>query len=194
MSDSWDEYAVDWDDDKDAITYSEKAYQSLVNVIQPKGLNILDFGCGTGLLTERLSPHANHITALDSSTKMISVLNDKKLPNVTTIAKPLSGNVITENEPLQVKFDLITASSVCGFLPEYEATLSLLKTLLVPGGNFVQWDWLSPENDSDFGLSIERVDAALKNAGFSNVSITQPFSLAGSGGSMPVLMGIGINA
>ena len=126
MSDSWDEYAAEWDNDKDAVTYSEKAYESLYKVIQLKGLNILDFGCGTGLLTGRLSPHANHITALDSSAKMISVLNDKKLPNVTTIAEPLSANVIRENEALHMKYDLITASSVCGFLPEYESTLSLL--------------------------------------------------------------------
>jgi len=194
MSESWDDYAEDWDTNEDAISYSEKAFETLINEIKIEGLNILDFGCGTGLLTEKMSPLANKIVALDSSNKMISILNNKKLINVTTISESLSANTIKENSSLQNKFDLIVASSVFGFLPEYESTLALLKALLAPGGMMVQWDWLSPKEDSEFGFSEERISSAYRKSGFELKSITLPFSHISPNGSTPVLMGVAINA
>ena len=193
MSDSWDDYADEWDSNEDAISYSEEAFNSLSKVAKLDGLNILDFGCGTGLLTEKLSPFAKQIVALDSSRKMISVLNDKKLPNVNAISDPLSENTIKENELLKNKFDLIVASSVFGFLPEYESTLFLLKSLLAPEGILVQWDWLSPGEDSEFGLSKERINAEFKKVGLSLISLSMPFSLTSSKGTMPVVMGVAKN-
>ena len=82
MSDSWDEYAEEWDSNADVITYSQKAYDSLCETVNPEGLDVLDFGCGTGLLTEKLSPIVSKIVAIDSSEKMISILNKKQLTNV----------------------------------------------------------------------------------------------------------------
>ena len=193
MSDSWDDYAEEWDRNEDAISYSEEAFNSLSKIVELDGINILDFGCGTGLLTEKLSPFAKQIVALDSSRKMISVLNDKKLPNVNTISDPISEDVVKENELLKNKFDLIVASSVFGFLSEYESTLFLLKSLLAPEGIFVQWDWLSPENDSEFGLSEERINSVFKKVGLSLISLSKPFSLTSSKGTMPVVMGAAKN-
>ena len=125
---------------------------------------------------------------------MISVLNDKNLLNVNAISEPISENVVKENEYLKNKFDLIVASSVFGFLPEYESTLFLLKSLLTSEGMLVQWDWFSPENDSEFGLSEERINTAFKKVGFNLISISQPFSLTSTKGTMPVVMGVAKNA
>lgn len=58
MSESWDDYADEWDDNGDDIRYSEEALRTLNGAYYPAGLDILDFGCGTGLLTEKLSPVA----------------------------------------------------------------------------------------------------------------------------------------
>jgi len=150
MSENWDDYAAEWNDNEDAILYSRKAFKTLIDQFNLTGLSVLDFGCGTGLLTEQISPLANTVVALDSSQKMISVLNSKNLPNVTTLSDPLSVDSINEHPSLQNKFKLIVASSVLGFIPEYKSTLLLLKSLLAPDGVLVQWDWLSPSNDSDF--------------------------------------------
>ena len=78
MSDSWDDYAKEWDVNIDAISYSEKAHETLANEVNIEGKNILDFGCGTGLLTERMSPLASNIVAIDASSKMIAILQSKK--------------------------------------------------------------------------------------------------------------------
>ena len=194
MSDSWDDYAEEWNDNEDAILYSRKAFNTLINQINLEDLNVLDFGCGTGLLTEQISPLAKNIVALDSSKKMISILNNKNLINVTTIPESLSEGSINKNASLQNKFNLIVASSVFGFIPEYESTLILLKSLLTTDGILVQWDWLSPSKESDFGLSEEKVESAYRKTGFKLKSINKPFSLTSSKGTMTVLMAVVSNA
>jgi len=193
MSESWDDYAAEWNDNRDAILYSIKAFNSLTETINPKGLNILDFGCGTGLLTEKISPIADNIVALDSSKKMIGVLQSKNLPNITTVIDTLTENTINVNTALHNKFDLIVASSVLGFIPDYESTLSLLKSLLASDGILIQWDWLSSADNSDFGLSIEKTKSAHLRAGFNLTSVTTPFSLANSTGTQTVLMAVSMN-
>ena len=194
MKDSWDDYAEEWDTNNDAISYSEKAYDSLIQEVNIEGKNIFDFGCGTGLLTERMASSANSIVALDLSTKMISVLNSKILRNVVTISESLTIDLIKDNSAFVNKFNIIVASSVCSFLPNYEATLTLLKSLLVRGGLLIQWDWLSPENDPEFGLSEERIDTVFKTSGFKKLSISKPFSISSSTGNMTAVMGVAKNA
>jgi len=193
MISEWDDYADGWDNDESAALYSKEAFNSLSNIVNVENSNLLDFGCGTGLLTEKLSPVANHIVALDTSSKMLAVLTGKNFPNVTTITEPLSAQLIAENQSLNNGFDVIVASSVCGFLSDYEATLSLLKSVLNPLGTFVQWDWLSQDEKSDFGLSKERVISAYEKSGLTLVALTQPFSLSSRNGAMPVLMGVARN-
>jgi len=190
MSDSWDDYAVEWDSNEAAISFADKAFNSLNSAVGYEKPTVFDFGCGTGLLTERLSPVSNRIVALDSSEKMITVLNNKKLPNVSTLALPLSTETVKENHELHLKFDLVVASSVCGFLPDYEIILKIIKSLLSDKGTFVQWDWLASTEGADFGLTASRVKAALTTSGFQNISINQPFIMESPEGSREVLMAV----
>ena len=190
MSDEWDEYADGWDNNEDVISYSEKAFNSLLEAIDIQGLRVLDFGCGTGLLSEKLSPYAREIVALDTSEKMISILAKKCLPNVYTISGELTAGLISEQKIFSEKFDLIIASSVCSFLPDFESTLTLLKSLLEPGGIFIQWDWLATGNDRDFGLSEEEILSTYNNVGFKLLSLDKAFSLESSEGEMSVIMGM----
>ena len=194
MSDSWDDYAEEWDTNIDAITYSEKAYESLANEVNIEGQNILDFGCGTGLLTDRLSPLANNIVAIDTSPKMITILKSKNLPNVTALAEPLTFELINNNPAFVNKFNIIVASSVFGFLPNYEPILKLLKSLLTANGSLIQWDWLSPDNNPEFGLSETTIKKSLNNTGFKRIKLTKPFYHATEKGNMPVVMGVAKNA
>ena len=193
MSDNWDDYAEEWDTDCDAKLYSEKAYETLEHEIDIQGLYIMDFGCGTGLLTEKMASSARSIVALDLSTKMIDVLNSKNLPNVITISGSLTSQVINENPAFINKFNVIVASSVFSFIPEYVTTLKLLKSLLSPGGLLLHWDWLPPKPDSNFGLSELNVKSSLIKAGFNQITTT-PFSLTSSKGTMSVIMGVAKNA
>ena len=193
MSDSWDDYAEVWDTDADAISYSEKAFESLIKEINIEGKTILDFGCGTGLLTDKLSPLASSIVAIDTSPKMIATLQSKKLQNVTSLSEPLTSELIKNSSAFINKFNIVVASSVFSFLPNYDSILKLLKSLLVTDGLLIQWDWLSPDSNPEFGLSETTIKQSLNNAGFKQVTITKPFTLSTEKGNLPVVMGVAKN-
>ncbi|UHQ54961.1 class I SAM-dependent DNA methyltransferase [Microbulbifer sp. YPW16] len=188
---SWDDYAEGWDSNSDVVTYSERAFQSLADTIDFKGARILDFGCGTGLLTERLSAQAGSIIALDPSEKMISVLNAKQLDNVITIQSELTEELIKQNKHLQAGFDLIVASSALAFVPDYLETLRLLTQLLNENGQLVQWDWLKEAGDAGSGFSRDEIAHTFREAGLSGIRVSVPFSMDAGEGSMDVVMGVG---
>ncbi|KGJ93789.1 class I SAM-dependent DNA methyltransferase [Colwellia psychrerythraea] len=188
----WDEYAEDWDSNSDVQSYADKAYAQLLKHCDIDGKTILDFGCGTGVLTNRLSEKAQRVVAIDPSTKMIEVLKGKSLPRVFTISNYLSERLINEQPELSNKFDIIVASSVCAFLPNYLEMLTLLKSLLKTNGTFIQWDWLAG-NDSSMGLSENTVQQAFKRCQFSDYQLSTPFDMNSPKGTTRVLMAIGKN-
>lgn len=190
MTESWDQYAAGWDTNEAVILFAEKAFKKLTEVVNPVGLDVLDFGCGTGLLTEKMGPVANRILALDPSEKMIEVLKNKRLLNVDTLSIELTQEAIKTNDFLQSKFDLIVASSVCAFVPDYESTLQLLKSLLKSKGIFVQWDWQKTESETDFGFTEAMIETAFLNADLAVLSISEAFSFTNDSGEMQVLMGV----
>jgi len=67
-----------------------------------------------------MAKSAKQIVAADTSEKMIEVLSNKKLNNVEAIIGELSEETINTYPILKDKFDLIVASQVCAFLPNYE--------------------------------------------------------------------------
>lgn len=190
MSNEWNDYAEIWD--SVASEYADKAFEELKKSTPLKGLRVLDFGCGTGLLSERLSPIVDEIVAIDSAEKMIELLDKKALSNVQTLCVEINTVLISDSPLFQEEFDLIVASSVCGFLPDYPQTVSLLSSLLKDTGVFVQWDWLIDEAASGPGISQKAAKEALQAAKLSDIEISTPFEMESEEGSMQVLMASGI--
>ena len=199
---TWDEHADGWDENAAVRAYSDGAYSSLLRLeeaglLKLDGARVLDFGCGTGLLTEKLSPLAEGVVALDTSIAMIQVLKNKVstlgLTNVEPIAKPLEGAMSANPSLFKTPFDLITCSSVCAFLEDYPATVRTLSQMLRPGGAFVQWDWeLAPDSDEPFGLTRSQIEAALDAAGLTNCIVDVAFDVEFEGEHMRPLLGFGV--
>ncbi len=188
-----DDYAGEWDTNSDVINYSEKAFDSLCEFMDLKGLRVLDFGCGTGLLTEKIVHVASSVVAVDASAKMIEVFQRKNIHNVESLACEISKDSINNHAIFEPRFDLIVASSVCAFVPDYENTLSTLKLLLKDGGTFIQWDWKRSNSEDDFGFTNEIITNTYANVGLSVVRVCEAFSLTSDKGEMQVLMGIANN-
>jgi predicted TPR repeat methyltransferase len=109
-------------------------------------------------------------------------LKSKEIKKITALNLELTSGSVS------MKFDLITASSVFAFVPDFGQSLILLKGLLKSGGKLVQWDWLAASHDGDFGFGFEQLEKAYAKAGFKDVNITQPFSLKKETGEMKVVM------
>lgn len=198
MNNEWDEYAKGWSADASVQEYAEKAYTQLLDVVNPQGMRILDFGCGTGQLSQLLDPVVEQIVAMDASAEMIRYLQQRELAHTKSLLGLLTPDFILQSPDLHKPFDLIIASSVCSFLSNYEDTLALLHSLLKPGGLFVQWDWLIAEGEEEgsaSGFSAAQVENALTEQGFSTIELRQPFAMShqkdGSTIEMPVLMALG---
>lgn len=194
MSENWDEHAKNWDRDERARHYADQAFISLtehvsVHANEWKSKRILDFGCGTGLLTEKLAPLVRDVIAVDISPAMIDVLHKKEIGNVTAICTNIDDHAMRSSAPWFSDFDLIVASSVCGFLPNYEYTIGALSKTLNAAGYFVQWDWLST-GDDDSGMTIDRVSKAFNGADLKCIHLDEAFAVTFDDGKMPVLMGV----
>ena len=85
----FDKEAAAWDEVPARVRLANDIVAAISDEIAlTSNMDVLDFGCGTGLLTLRLQPVVRSITGVDSSQGMINVLNAKidkqKLPNVRT--------------------------------------------------------------------------------------------------------------
>jgi 2-polyprenyl-3-methyl-5-hydroxy-6-metoxy-1,4-benzoquinol methylase len=189
----WDNYADDWDSNEDVRIYAQRAFDSWEQKVAPlypslSECKVLDFGCGTGLLTEKLATRCGQIVAIDTSEKMIEALRSKLTQlgsdNVVTSKVALNAESIRANPVLLDSFDLIVASSVCSFLPDYESTVRDLSSVMRPGAYFVQWDWMED-------MPKEKVRNAFAAAGLVNHAVDHAFTMSADGESMPVVMGIG---
>lgn len=192
-SNPWDESAAGWDDEPAVQKYAAAAFGSLVAALDERGLSVsgatvLDFGCGTGLLTEQLVRDAESIDAVDTSTAMIRALAAK-------VATRGWRHVRTSEEiPASTRsHDLVVCSSVCSFVDDYPGTVQQLVALLRPGGTFVQWDWERDDTAStdDDGLSRSEIGRALDAAGLVSVHVDTAFRVEIYDQVMRPLIGIG---
>jgi len=193
MSENWDKHAENWDRQDGVQFYANQAFAALVDHVNVYGTGwknkrVLDFGCGTGLLTEKLAPLVGEVIAVDTSQKMIDVLHGKKIRNVTAICADIT-DLSVKSAAWCSDFDLIVASSVCGFLPDYEAMVDVLSQLLSVTGYFVQWDWLA-SGDDGAGLTVDRVSNAFTSANLKCIHIDRAFEIPFGDEKMPVLMGV----
>ena len=121
---------------------------------------------------------------------MIDVLKAKNLSNVIAICDSLSELLQKRKTQYQARFDLVVASFVCAFLPDYGEALRQIKEILKPGGQLVQWDWCSQEESSHPGFTDSEISDALETTGFQVDSVSIGFTMTGSEGEAAVLMAV----
>ncbi|KAL3134787.1 hypothetical protein ABBQ32_007772 [Trebouxia sp. C0010 RCD-2024] len=109
--------------------------------------DILDFGCGTGLVLQRTVDHVRAAVGVDSSGAMIQVLNEKAMKKVTACCLQLSltSNLAQHYKQKSMsgapdKFDLVYSSMTLHHIHDIPATAKLLKAYLKPGGVLVAFD------------------------------------------------------
>lgn len=194
----WDGRAAAWDARPESHTYAERAFATLRPFVEEhlgpwRGLRVLDFGAGTGLLTAKLAPLCREVVALDISTEMIRALDAKVaregLGNVAALAGELEA-LCRHRPELQQPFDLVVASSVCGFLPDFPAEVVRIRSLLCPGGCFVQWDWRR-DGGSTRGLTLDGIRAAYAGASLDVVFADIGFLFTFDENEMVVLQAVG---
>lgn len=110
---------------------------------------VLDFGCGTGLLTLHLQPLVGRITGADTSRGMLEALEaklkDQGLTNVSTL-------LLDEDPaaPLPGVYDLIVSNMTLHHVEDVAGLLGRMRQALKPGGRICLTD-LDLENGDFHG-------------------------------------------
>ena len=112
----FDERAKEWDKKSRRVKLAGEVVSAIIKYAEPaKGIELADFGTGTGLIMLGLADYASRMTGYDTSEGMLQVLRDKAsdagLTNITLV----NFDVNAENFPLD-KYDLMTCSMVAHHL------------------------------------------------------------------------------
>lgn len=102
-------------------------------------LEVLDFGCGTGLLTLRLQPLVGRITGADTSRGMLDTLREKlKVQGIGNVGTILLDQ--DQSSPLPGAYDLIISNMTLHHVADVQALLVRLCQAIKPGGHLCLTD------------------------------------------------------
>ncbi len=131
---NFDKEAAHWDANPSRVKLATDVANAIIRETSPStGMDVLDFGCGTGLVTLRLQPLVRNILGVDGSQGMLAVLENKikslGISNVRTRFVDLEKGGRVEGA-----FDLIVSSMVLHHVPDTAALFQEWLHLLKPDG------------------------------------------------------------
>ncbi len=177
----FDEKARTWDADPAKVERAQRVAEAIRGQIGSLAdREVLEYGCGTGLLGFALQPHVAHLTLADTSRGMLQVLEEKIAAcgarNVTSLALDLSVGPLPE-----LRFDLICTLMTLHHIPDTAAILARFHTLLRDGGALCIADldledgsFHGPDFEGHKGFDREALAREMLEAGFENVQFTTP--------------------
>ena len=119
----------------------------LKNISYTKQMHIIDFGSGTGLLTQEIAPYIKKITAVDMSDAMIEVLREK-VPTFPCELEVLKLDIMDEKSSQTLQnIDGIISSMTIHHLKDTEALLEKFYTLLDENGTIALADLETEDGD-----------------------------------------------
>ena len=130
----FDEAAATWDAEPRRVELTSAVGEAILRQVQPtRGMDVLDYGCGTGLLGLFLLPHVRSVTGADSSPGMLKVLEDKirsgGVQRMRTERLDLGHDPVPDS-----RYHLIVANMVLHHVDQTETLLEAFYRMLLPGG------------------------------------------------------------
>jgi 2-polyprenyl-3-methyl-5-hydroxy-6-metoxy-1,4-benzoquinol methylase len=173
----FDSAAYTWDENPARVKLAQDVARAIRDTVElTPDMDVLDFGCGTGLLTLALQPYVRNITGVDSSPGMLEVIQKKisasGLTNVrTALFDPDNAGSLTG------MYDLVVSSMTFHHIPEIPDLLTLLNSHIRPGGHLAVADLDrdggrfhdSNEGVHHFGFDRAILKKTMETAGFSKI-------------------------
>ncbi len=130
----FDQEASTFDQLPHRIKIAEDVTQAIIEELQPNAeSDVLDFGCGTGLVTLGLQPSVRTILGVDSSTGMLCELvhkiEDRCLANVSARCADVEKGYLLEGS-----YHLVVTSMTLHHVCKIEPLLRQFFNILRPGG------------------------------------------------------------
>ena len=161
---NFDQEAANWDQVTGRVKVAHDIAQSMIQeIILTPDMDVLDFGCGTGLLTFALQPFVRLITGVDSSQGMLDVfkikIKEQNLNNVKTNYLDLD-----KGDVLEGSYHLILSSMTLHHIKNISPLLKQFYSILRPSGQLAIADLdlddgkFHSNNDGVFHFGFDRED------------------------------------
>ena len=141
---NFDLAALTWDEKPQRVKLNRDIFNAIVQMVNlVEGMTVLDFGCGTGLLSLQMLERTGNVTCADSSAGMLEVLESKvKNAGIDGIKTIHLQSGLAED--LAGSFDLITSAMTFHHVKDVQPLIKKLAGHLEPGGTLCVAD-LDPD-------------------------------------------------
>jgi len=165
--------AATWDEEPRRVKLAADVAKAIKDEIRlTPAMDVLDFGCGTGLLSLSLQPFVRSVTGVDSAQGMIDVLKAKAeaggLKNVKAVRADLD-----KGDVLRGSYGLVTSSMTLHHIRDVGQLLGKLYGVTAPGGYLAIAD-LDPD-----GGRFHENSAGVFHDGFDRSEMRKTFADAG---------------
>jgi predicted TPR repeat methyltransferase len=141
----FDAEALKWDDNPMRRELSRAIWQFVEGCgVLDRDISALDYGCGTGLMSIRLSRKVKTVYAADISTGMLGRLCDKIDDSEINNIRVLRYNMMLD-EPLKIRPDLIVSAMAMHHIQDVEDVVQKMAAMVADGGHIILAD-LCAEN------------------------------------------------
>jgi len=130
----FDKAAASWDENPGRVKMAKDVARTISGQVDLKpDMDIMDFGCGTGLLSIELLPLVRSVTGVDSSQGMLDIFNKKiaglKLKDVSTALVDLD-----RGDTLTGSYDVVVSSMTLHHIREIGSLFDQFYNVTPPGG------------------------------------------------------------
>jgi SAM-dependent methyltransferase len=134
---------------------------------------VLDVGCGTGVLTREIAVCAGGVTGFDLSESMLGVAR-QVCPTVT-----FQQGSVAELPFDDSSFDAVLSAFMLMFVPDPKQAITQMRRVLRPGGRIVAAIWQGLDNNPVYDALVESTREVVddKSAG----SMAWPFTMGDAG-------------
>jgi SAM-dependent methyltransferase len=178
---TFDEKAATWDDDPTKVERARVFAQAIQQVVPAaETTRLLEYGAGTGLLSEELIGHVGSITLVDPSAGMREVMaakvDDGRLPADSRIWDlDLAVDPVPDD-----RFDLVASLMTLHHVSDVQRVLAAFSGLLAEGGHLCVVDLVEEDgsfHDEEFvghnGFDTSSLAERVREAGFTDVEVRE---------------------
>jgi ubiquinone/menaquinone biosynthesis C-methylase UbiE len=196
---SFDERAATWDDDPAKVERARAVAESIRESVRlSPSMRLLEYGAGTGLVSQALAGDVGRITLADPSAGMREVMRAKvangTLPDSTRI---WDLDLSTEQVPDE-RFDLIATVMTLHHIPDLTPVLAAFAHMLDDHGQLCVVDLVEEDgsfHSGDFhghhGFNTDDMAGRLDGAGLADVSIQRTYDMVRDGVTYPLFLATG---
>lgn len=169
---NFDQEAATWDENPARLKLAGDVFAAIQDRIPvDETMCVLDFGCGTGLVTLQFAPVAGSVTGLDSSQGMLDVLAEKIVRQGLTNVR--AQRIDPDGGGLTGLYDIIVSNMTFHHVEHIAPLLRRFHESLRPGGYLCISDL-----DSDGGL-FHTDKTGVFHSGFDRTELRDLFAQAG---------------